>query len=242
MSEQFNLIVELLLFTGYKDEAERLFCIYNHLSKDFGLCYNMISLTEKGLICRCAANGYYDTVKDLCEFYKIQFESHAEEGEYEYMTNRLCGSACDKNGCGPMFYALKTHNIQIYNLLKEYYHTDGSVQIYADHWDLGETGLVDVLARCLYYEWDHPIVAISILKDLNTYEINRNREYVVEEMREYLKSGCCYCKSCLRSIQDGCLIWRQIKKEVAIKLNIPVTIPSWPGPWRADPQSPERCP
>ena len=81
MHEQLPLIIELVLFRGFKEEAETLFCLSDELSKDFGLCYNMITLTERGLICRAAAKGDYKTVKNLTEFYDLQ----EDDKTYKYI-------------------------------------------------------------------------------------------------------------------------------------------------------------
>ena len=137
MHEQLPLIIELVLFRGFKEEAETLFCLSDELSKDFGLCYNMITLTERGLICRAAAKGDYKTVKNLTEFYDLQ----EDDKTYKYMTRRLEYTACDNIQTGPIYNALTNGHLEIYKFLlrkldkgRVYYYDESSLGQLLEMW------------------------------------------------------------------------------------------------------------
>lgn len=111
MYHELPLIIELVLFNGFKEEAEKIFCLSDELSKDQQLAYNMVRLTEIGLICRCASNGDYNTVKNLIELYKSQKLLND-------MSNVFYTLHCNQI-MGPMFYSLYEEHVDIYKLLRD---------------------------------------------------------------------------------------------------------------------------
>jgi len=170
------LVVELLLFAGFKEEAETLFSISPVLSKDFDLCYNMLTLTPDGLICRASSKGDYKTVKDLCEFYTRQFESQDEDNTYEYMSERLYSTYTISYEFGPMLSALKNGHVEIYKLLTKYngrhvYHsyTESSIA------ELLITGMGEGLLEEL-----SPIIEDVNPKDFSDNDIKRISSYLKE--------------------------------------------------------------
>ena len=194
------VVVELLLFSGFKDEAETLFCLCPELSKDFNLCYNMIILTPPGLICRTSLKGDYKTVKDLCEFYSRQSESQNEVdtyvhmcqlygpysitdeiGTYAYMTDRLYNSYSIEYEVGPMLSALKNGHVNIYNLLKSYInkhryheHTEYSIP------HLLVAGMDEGLRDELF-----PLIEDIIQKDFSEDHIRRITAHLKESYSEW---------------------------------------------------------
>lgn len=175
------VVVELLLFSGFKDEAETLFCLCPELSKDFNLCYNMIILTPPGLICRTSLKGDYKTVKDLCEFYSRQSESQNEDDTYEYMTDRLHITYTIEYEVGPMLSALKNGHVNIYNLLKTY----TNKHCYHEH---TEYSILELLTACMnegLRDELFPLIEDIIQKDFSEDHIRRITAHLKESYSEW---------------------------------------------------------
>jgi len=186
MHEQLPLIIELVLFTGFKEEAETLFCLSDELSKDFGLCYNMITLTSSGLICRASAKGDYNTVKNLCEFYTKQFDSQDEDDSYEYMTDRLYGTCSINYEVGPMISALKNKHIGIYNLLKKY----NGRHVYHEH---TESRVAELLVAGMNEGLINEL--LPCIEDINTKDFSENDiKYITSHLKNKYSEWADLCK------------------------------------------------